>query len=733
MIEVIILILSVLGNVLVGLLVFLKNPKSITNRLFALLTFGLSSWAIVNYLSVHVDTGQLFLMRLTMFFVILMNSAFFFLVRAFPHGKFVFSPRAKVFAVYCILTALIALSPLLFTSLKTEGQGVVSPQPGPGMLFFMIHATICIVGAPIYLARKYQRSKATERMQLKFFLIGTSVMFTLLPVTNFVLPLAFEFSELVLLGPLYTVIFAGLIGYAIVRHRLFDIKWFVAKAVAYILLIATLVGVYVALVFGLTTRFIEEDSTFSQQVLPILAALFVSATAPFFKKLFDRITNRFFYRDAYDPQVFLDRLNKTLVGNIELGILLRQTTEVIQDNLKCEVCLIGVRETDTTPFRIIGSTGPSFKVIDMQFVSKELAGIGQKIVITDELPPSRDKLKQLLQDDNIAIICSLSSSATHELATAYLILGHKKSGNVYSKQDLKLIEIISDELVIAIQNALRFEEIQGFAITLQNKVNEATAKLRHTNAKLKEMDETKDEFISMASHQLRTPLTSVKGYLSMVLDGDAGKLSNQQKELLNQAFVSSQRMVYLIADLLNVSRLKTGKFVIDAEPTNLAKMAESELAQLSEAAKAKDITLDLVKPDDFPDLMLDETKTRQVVMNFVDNAIYYTPSGGTVTIELRDDKNRVYFMVKDDGIGVPKSEQEHLFTKFYRAKNARKARPDGTGLGLFMAKKVIAAQGGDTLFESREGKGSMFGFSFDKTKLQAPQSSTGANKDNGAK
>lgn len=728
MIEVIILVLSVLGNVLVGLLVFLKNPKSITGQLFALLTLALSGWATINFLSVHLDSGQLFLVRFTMFFVILMNSAFFFLARAFPHSRVTFSPRAKLFALYCALTACVALSPFLFTGLKIEGQGVVSPQPGPGMLFFMIHAAICILGAPIYLAHKYRQSKGTERTQLKFFLIGTSVMFTLLPVTNFILPLAFEFSNLVLLGPLYTVIFAGLIGYAIVRHRLFDIKWFVAKAVAYTLLIATLIGVYVALVFGIAAWFIDENSTFSQQVLPIIAALFVSATAPFFKKLFDRVTNKFFYRDAYDPQVFIDELNKTLVGNIELGILLRQTTEVIQKNLKSEVCLIGVRETDTTPFRIIGSTGPSFKVIDMQFVSKELAGLGRKVVITEELTQSHDKLKQLLQDDNIAIICSLSSSATHELATAYLILGHKKSGNVYSKQDLKLIEIISDELVIAIQNALRFEEIQGFAITLQNKVNEATAKLRHTNAKLKEMDETKDEFISMASHQLRTPLTSVKGYLSMVLDEDAGRLNKQQKELLNQAFVSSQRMVYLIADLLNVSRLKTGKFVVDAAPTNLAVMAETELSQLLEAANAKKIELELIKPDEFPDLMLDETKTRQVVMNFIDNAIYYTAAGGKVTIELRDEKNRVYFMVKDNGMGVPKSDQEHLFTKFYRAKNARKIRPDGTGLGLFMAKKVITTQGGDTLFESHEGKGSMFGFSFDKTKLRPPKSATEASK-----
>jgi signal transduction histidine kinase len=143
-------------------------------------------------------------------------------------------------------------------------------------------------------------------------------------------------------------------------------------------------------------------------------------------------------------------------------------------------------------------------------------------------------------------------------------------------------------------------------------------------------------------------------------------------------------------------------------------MVSEELDQLVETAGARDIKLNYAQPATFPDLLLDETKTRQVIMNFVDNAIYYTPSGGHITVELTDNPTSVELKVIDDGIGVPKTEQHHLFTKFYRAGNARKARPDGTGLGLYMAKKVILAQGGSIIFESREGKGSTFGFLFPK-------------------
>jgi signal transduction histidine kinase len=276
-----------------------------------------------------------------------------------------------------------------------------------------------------------------------------------------------------------------------------------------------------------------------------------------------------------------------------------------------------------------------------------------------------------------------------------------------------------DKEALSLQNAQRIAELESLNASLLEKVDIASRKLRKANERLKTMDETKDDFISMASHQLRTPLTSVKGYISMILEGDAGKITPVQRKMLQQAFFSSQQMVYLIADLLNVSRMRTGKFVIQPSPVHLARVISEELSQMKETAKLHSIKLEFKPPKDFPQLMLDETKTRQVIMNFIDNAIYYTPPEGTIDVHLLDKGPNIELRITDSGIGVPKAEQPHLFTKFYRAANARKARPDGTGLGLFMARKVIVAQGGSIIFESKEGKGSTFGFSFAKTKLEA--------------
>lgn len=291
-----------------------------------------------------------------------------------------------------------------------------------------------------------------------------------------------------------------------------------------------------------------------------------------------------------------------------------------------------------------------------------------------------------------------------------LVVGFNRRNSQIDPAVTALLDQLSESVGVALDNKLLFEENQS-----------VLRQLSESNAKLRALDEAKDDFISMASHQLRTPLTSIKGYISLVLEGDAGKVSPKQKEMLDQAAVSAQRMVYLIADLLNVSRLKTGKFIIEASAVNLAEMVAEEVDQLKRTATAHKLNLAYEKPQNFPNLLLDETKTRQIVMNFIDNAIYYTPPEGHITVEVIEKPSTVELRVTDDGMGVPKREQHHLFTKFYRAGNARKARPDGTGLGLFMAKKVVVAQNGSIIFESKEGEGSTFGFVFSKTKNAVPQ------------
>jgi signal transduction histidine kinase len=192
-----------------------------------------------------------------------------------------------------------------------------------------------------------------------------------------------------------------------------------------------------------------------------------------------------------------------------------------------------------------------------------------------------------------------------------------------------------------------------------------------------------------------------------------------QRQLLDEAFTSSERMVHLINDFLNVSRLQTGKFIVDQKPVDLAKIVTQEVESLKTTAKAHDLKLRFRPPSYFPVLYLDEGKIRQVLMNFIDNAIYYSREGSVITVELALTEGDAVLKVSDTGIGVPEAEQSHLFSKFFRASNARKQRPDGTGVGLYLAKKVIIAHGGAIVFESIEGEGSTFGFRLPVKKLSS--------------
>ena len=327
------------------------------------------------------------------------------------------------------------------------------------------------------------------------------------------------------------------------------------------------------------------------------------------------------------------------------------------------------------------------------------------------------QLRSAIERRHISLVVPLMSN---EELIGCLLLGEQQGGG-YTKRDIRALETVVDSLVIAIQNARSVQVVRDLNTHLEQRVNSATKELRATNRQLIELDTTKDEFVSMASHQLRTPLTSIKGYLSMVLEGDAGKITAEQRQLLDEAFTSSERMVHLISDFLNVSRLQTGKFMIDRKKTDLANVVSQEVESMKQIAESHGMTIRYRQPSVFPVLYIDDDKLRQVIMNFIDNAIYYSPdSRAPIIVKLAVEDGYAVFRVVDKGMGVPVEVQRQLFTKFFRAENARKQRPDGTGIGLYLAKRVIDGHGGKLVFESAEGKGSTFGFRLPVRKLSQP-------------
>jgi signal transduction histidine kinase len=703
--------------------VFARNQKSSVNIIFSLFGLCVGAWIVVNFLGANFKNWFLspFLIRSDFFLGPWLAYLFWKFTTKLSKTL---SVRVRIIDKILLLVSLLAsLSGLTNIAIAvhfTDGKANIQYTA-----LYVVYSMLLLIISGLGLLQLFvahKRAEGPEKSQIAIMILGLGVAITFVIIPNLLVPQITDSVSINLLAGNLAYIglgfFVAATAYAIVIHKLFDIRLVVARSLAYVMSLAVIVGLYAIVIFGLFNRFGGyRTSTTFQQVFYLLTAVLLGFVFPQIKRFFDKLTNQIFYRDAYDTQMLLNEFNEALVSTIELDKLLSRSSVIIEKYLKPEFCSFALHHKSDSTIRLIG--GNNSRVISKEFIEQARAYLHdfkRKLYLTDTLEFEDTELKTMMQQVNIGVIARVGKNSGQE-GLGYIIMGYKKSGNIYNSQDINALEILSNELAIAIENALQYEEIQNFAKTLQVKVDDATKDLRVANEKLKKMDQTKDDFISMASHQLRTPLTSVKGYVSMVLEGDAGPINAQQKKLLDQSFISSQRMVYLIADLLNVSRLKTGKFIIDAKPTNLADVVEGELAQLYETAKARDLELTYKKPENFPVLMLDDTKIRQVIMNFADNAIYYTPAGGHIKVSVVDKGETIEFTVVDDGIGVPKSEEHHLFNKFYRAGNAKKARPDGTGLGLFMAKKVIIAQGGSVIFHTEQGKGSTFGFSFAKAPL----------------
>ena len=713
---------TIIVNIFLSVLVLKSNRRSATNIIFALLSIVTTLWLTVMFVSInpHFVAHELLWVRLSLFLASPQILLFYLLAITIPNDKLTISKMKKLLlALLSAIVMLVSVSPLSFSRVKIVNHNIKAiPIPQAGMVLFVIYAICFIIAALYSLYKKLHMSSGYRKEQYRYVLAGLFVMLTLLFFTVLVPVVVFKSSFFIPLAPFYTIVFLGATTYAIIRNRLFDIKSAVARSVAYLLVIITMTVGYGILIFGLID-FVFSGSNQSnvRQIYTVLMIAPLALSFQYIKQFFDYITNKLFFKNAYDIQNVLDVIGGIVVSEINLKELLSRISTVLTAELK----------SNFVQFVLINDKGVLFYGEENDISGKLLTAniLKQKVnlIYIEELR-ANSMLYKVFHDNNIALSLRLES---HEQKVGYILLGEKKSGDIYTVQDRRLLTIAANELAVAIQNSLRFEEIQQFNVTLQKKIDNAVLRLRESNQKLKILDEAKDDFVSMASHQLRTPLTSVKGNISLVLDGDAGEITPLQRQLLEQAFISSQRMVFLIADLLNVSRLKTGKFVIEPSEINLSHIIEDEVSQLVGTAKSRHLSLIYNKPDHITPLMLDETKTRQVIMNFVDNAIYYTPAGGKIEVVLSETPSSVECRVIDNGIGVPKNEQHHLFTKFYRANNARKARPDGTGLGLFMAKKVIIAEGGSIIFQTKEGEGSTFGFSFPKSRLAVSANIVGPN------
>jgi signal transduction histidine kinase len=727
--SIILLVLVLTADALLGLIVWLQSTRRKINVIFALLTLAFIGWSATGFYDqtttdlagLRLMAGVPFLGGLFIVYFITLFSLYF--PETHPNAP---GTRRKItWALNLTSLPLILITtfggPAIIANVTTSATVGNNVVPGPLYIAFPLYYLGWLGFALANLFLKYRRSRRQlERIQLTYIFTGFLSMTGVALVTNVALPIIVGNPTLSRFGFLSTLFIIGCFGYTIVAHRLFNIRLIVARSVAYILLLTTLTILYGLAIFATSNLFFQQSDLSTGEIAVFIAlALVLALTYQPLRRFFEKITDGVFFRDRYDSQVVLNNIGSILASEIDIDTLLNRCLAEVCSSLHVasgRFVIYGESEI----YKRVFYGQSSRQLLDIKIIQQLHPGT----LVADELP--NGKRKSILEAHGIRVALELR---TKENLVGHLLLGDKLSGDIYSNQDVKLLEILRKELAIAIVNAKAYEEIARFNVTLQEQIRKATERLRAANKNLKVLDKAKDEFISMASHQLGTPLTAIMGYLTMALDDDKRNMTKSQKEYVQYALEASERMGAMSSDLLNVSRLSAGRFVIRREPVDLNQMAAQEIDQMRAAADRKGLKLIFTPATNLPLVPADVSKTRQVIMNFIDNAIYYTESG-SVKVRIEHEHNAVALTVTDTGMGVPPAEKAKLFTKFYRAGNAKSARPDGTGLGLYLAKRVIEDQGGSIIFESELGHGSTFGFVLPLGPASAPTPNTAPAKAN---
>jgi signal transduction histidine kinase len=270
----------------------------------------------------------------------------------------------------------------------------------------------------------------------------------------------------------------------------------------------------------------------------------------------------------------------------------------------------------------------------------------------------------------------------------------------FSAEQIELLRTFADQAVIAIENVRLFQEIQ-----------EKSCQLETANERLKELDRLKSDFVSNVSHELRTPLTAIKGAVDLLLREVPGPLNESQTHHLSRVRSNTQHLAGLINDLLDLSKIEEGKIELDAGRVSLGGLVQEVMETVKPMAAEKPVLLEADAPMASVLVWADRDKVTQVLMNLIGNAIKFTPSDGTITVSSANDREGwIRISIRDAGPGIPASEQEKIFEKFYQITQDGGLKPKGTGLGLAISKALVELHGGKIWVESEVGRGSTFSF-----------------------
>lgn len=700
-------LINVFASIFLAVLVIVKNPQHKVNRSLAVLCSAVVVWSLPYFFWQISRTTQsaIFWSKALMIGAILIPIFYYRFVLVFLNKS------TKNILLYICSLYGFALIVSNFFDLIVDG---VEPKlsfafwPNAGLLYghFLLIFFSLAAYSTYLLIQEYRHAAGIRKQQIKYIFLGMIVGFTG-GSTNYFLWYNIPIPPI---GNLFSIFYAVAIVYAIVAHRLMDIKLALRRSSVYLSSLITVIALGYLLEFLFSRLFPSVANWLSYLIIVLVVTIF-----PSIKEYYFYLSNKYFFTSLYDSSQLIADVSTKLKSTLEIN----QSCQAIADSLMgaFHLAKLGVLLYDKTSreYKIVYNHGfnvdsaRKFKqdaTLHKFFITQRLPIIVEEVQKSDIYKKSKRTI-DLLTSMNVEILTPINIKNEN---IALIALGPKESKDIYTKDDLEVLQIIGAQSAIAFKNALLYEESLAFGAKLKTEVRNATKELRAANERLKKLDRAKTEFISITSHELRTPLTGLSGYLSMFLEGDFGKLKPDQREVIQNLFRHTGRLIRLVNMFLNVSRIELGQLFINRFAVDIIELTQSCISELRPEAEKKGLQLEFAPPTEkFPLISLDRDKVQDVILNLMSNAIKYTHRG-SIAIKLAQDKKNLVFSVTDTGIGLGQAEITKLFTKFGRGRSA-KLGIEGSGLGLYISKNIIEAHGGTIWCESPgKDKGSTFSF-----------------------
>lgn len=701
-------ILSLFFIIVLGFIV-IRNGRKLVNKLFSLLTLILIIWVFGSFMMFgsKLDSEIMFWDKFIYAGIIFWFSIQYHFSLAVTYINF--KRRLILWLGYASSLIFLVLS-------RTDYfvSGVFHYAWGAHMKaqiahhFFIAIFSLYVLLFFYTLIKKYKKEKnKAERGRILFYILGFSVL-------DFVGGTAFLPAYSIAVYPVFLatpLIFSIIIAYSIVYFGLMNIKLIMRR---YVVNFLTLSSFVIPSYFVLNVIYLF----YPDYLLPLFVAIYIISLEFFdrLKKTYYRLANRYFFSSLYDSKELIYSLNNNLHSSLEVKKIFQSVTGILIQAFHCKSIAAINFNYKKAKWSVLYNN--NFPAMDFKTDNLDHEAIKKIFIDNKSLSLKTIESSQHLNNKFISYLISLGVELVLPIKInknqlkSLLFFGPKESGESYNEKDLKILEYIASEIGLAIENALLYQSVKKFNVKLQNEINKATKKLQEQNETLIKLDELKDEFIGIVSHQLRTPLTGIRWFTEMLYKNKEANLNEKQLGLLQKIRVSNLSLIKLVNDLLDVSHIETGhKFEIIKNNfylNDLINEVIKENVYLIETKKLKIINTIL----DNLEVYADRDKIKQVWQNLITNASKYSQENTEIKIYSKTNKTgEIIFYVEDRGIGIPKKQQSKLFTKFFRATNAALQYTEGTGLGLYIAREIVRAHDGEMSFKSKEKQGSIFFFS----------------------